>query len=161
MGVTSNNRDFTVEWNDGFSSSDLTRTDLVPDTYSVTISNATGCQTTIENIELAFELTDPFPAIIERTNASCRGLADGVVAFLDDGMTEFFWDDGVTGARRTDLIGGTGYVVTRMIAGNTQCTQDFFIDEIITNADVVLRPNDIVQATPACFGGVGTIETVS
>ncbi len=158
LAVSSTNRDFTVDWDDGFSSPDLTRTDLVPGTYSVTITNATQCQTTIDNIELDFELDGSFPAVLQSSAASCRGAADGIIAFEDDGMTEFLWDDGGMGAVRTDLIGDDAYVVTRMVAGNTQCTQDTVIANIDFNDGVVLRPDDVVPAIPACFGGVGTIE---
>ena len=144
LAISSSNTDFILDWSDGFSSSDLMRTDLVPDTYSVTITNATGCQTMIDNIELGFELTDPFPPVITQTNASCRGAADGIVEFIDDGMTEFVWNDGFTGARREDLTGGDDFVVTRTVAGNTQCTQDFVITSFGFGTGVTVDPDDIV-----------------
>jgi len=159
LDLESGDTDYSLEWNDGFMSTDLLRTDLSPGTYTVTVSNGTGCQTVVSDITLSLELTDPFPAIIDEVPASCRAVANGVIEFDNPGnVNTFVWDDGGTGARRDDLEGDRGYVITRTIAGNADCSQNFTIEEISTLDDVFVNTADVITTPADCAGGTGQVE---
>ena len=159
LDVVSGDSDFSLEWDDGFTSNDLLRTDLTPGLYSVTITNGTGCNTIISDIDLSLELTDPFPDIIDQVDATCRGVANGVIEFDNPGnVNTFEWDDGGTGARREDLIGDQGYRITRTVAGNQDCSQVLVIEEIRNGPDVQIPRNEIMVTPADCAGGTGQIE---
>ncbi len=159
LDLDSGDMDYSLNWEDGAVTTDLLRSDLSAGSYTVTVSNSSGCQTVITDITLSLELTDPFPDIIDEVNASCRAVADGIIEFDNPGgVNEFVWDDGGTGARREDLEGDRGYIITRTVAGNTECSQDFMIEEINTSDDVFVRPEEILTTLAVCVGGTGQVE---
>lgn len=156
-----NQDNLMLEWSDGEVGSALMRSGLSQGMYAVTVTNATGCSDTIPEINLNFELTDPFPDPTFSEFASCRGAANGALEFdTQSGEYDFTWDD--TGAStdfRNDLIGEREYFITWTIAGNTECsaTQGFTIPTL-PNSDPFVVDGTIMQTAPICRDSFGTIE---
>jgi len=158
-GITNN---VTFTWSDGFSDTSLRREGLGMGTYSVIVSNTTGCSDTLSDIVLDLELEADFPEILTREDATCRGAANGIIEFEDpNNIFEFTWSDNDNGTvviadRREDLIGDQEYTVVRTIEGNTMCSDNMAIT-IQTVGRVIVSFTDIIQVPPTCTGGLGSI----
>lgn len=96
------------------------RSQLRPGVYTVTVTDASGCQTVVET-----ELTAP-PAIslqVEATDVSCAGNSDGHINVIANGGTAPFaytWSNGLTTAKASDLPPGTYAVTVTDAAGCSQ-----------------------------------------
>lgn len=117
--------------------------DLSGGTYSVTVKDAIGCESTIEGIVL----TAPVPMEIKKmtTASSCFENADGTVYLNVDGGTfpyYYAWWDGKTTFSRTDLTVGT---YTFQVMDNNGC--------VTTDEVTVLGPNELI-ATPVVVNNI-------
>ena len=118
---------YTYTWSDG--AADANRTDLMPGTYSVTVTSPQGCtevrELTVENSELDLQ-------VLSTTDLDCDGnlgaLSVGVANATD---VTYTWEDGFVGAERTDLEAGT-YTVLATDAAGCEATQMITIAEAST-----------------------------
>ncbi len=158
LNLDGNLDDLRFEWNDGFEDNSVNRDSLAIGTYTVTVYNGTGCSDTLSNIELGFELNEPFPAFAQEEDASCRGVGNGIRAFEDpDDIYEFTWDDtGLPSDMRNDLVGDQEYIVTRTIQGIQSCS-DTMSFTIGTSARLDVDTDLIVEVPPTCAGGLGSL----
>lgn len=144
---------YNFNWADGVTTED--RTGLAPGTYSVTVTDMTGCPTT-------FNLTVTQPNVLSSsisvTNVSCTGDANGAINLTPIGGTapySFSWSDDITTEDRTGLNPGT-YSVT--ITDAKGCS---------TSASATItQPVSVLSATSsithiACFSGTtGAIDLI-
>jgi hypothetical protein len=105
---------FTFNWEDiSGNDNDQNRTDLGAGIYSVTISNSSGCETILENLEIEFTNTLLASSTIDQ-QSNC-GQADGAatveVTSGGSGNYNYEWPNGNTDASRNDLAAGN-YEVT-------------------------------------------------
>ncbi|GAA4323363.1 hypothetical protein GCM10023184_10140 [Flaviaesturariibacter amylovorans] len=138
---------YTFLWNNGVTTED--RSGLAAGTYSVTITDANGCETTVSNITI----DQPSSAVSGATvvsNVTCNGAANGSINLTPTGGTpgySFLWNDGVTTEDRSGLNGGS-YAVT--------ITDDNGCESTVSNISVSEPDALLVNAVgnqSVCAGG--------
>jgi hypothetical protein len=125
--------------------------DIVAGNYSVTVTDAVGCQVTaaatVEEDNGTITLT-----VIEQVEVSCPEVADGSVTVLaagDNGPFTYAWSSGGDQATVTGLAGGQSYAVT---ATNSRgCTQQLTIN---LSQGEPLEITGIPQDTSVCAGNI-------
>ncbi|MGG5506834.1 MULTISPECIES: MBG domain-containing protein [unclassified Myroides] len=126
VAVTGGTAPYTYAWNQGIASTTDEATDLTAGTYTVTITDANGC-------EIAQTFTISQPDILEatptQTNVTCYGEANGSAQVEVTGGTApytYTWDNGIasTTNEATGLVKGT-YSVTITDANGCTITHDF------------------------------------
>lgn len=115
LTVSSGTPAFTYNWGGGITTQN--RTSLAPGTYTVTVTDAIPCSTSITAV-----VTEPAAILVTNTNTNvtCNGGANGAINLAVAGGTPgygFNWGGGITTASRTGLAGGT-YTVTVTDANN-------------------------------------------
>jgi hypothetical protein len=131
-----------VEWND--SSTALNRVDLPAGTYSVTVTDANNCTTTIS---AGIGQPDALSALSTAVDAAC-GESNGTITLTPTGGTlpySFMWSNGNTTQNLSGIYSGT-YTVT--ITDANAC-----ILQNTSNISNMNGPNASATATPVrCFG---------
>jgi Secretion system C-terminal sorting domain/SprB repeat len=117
--------------------------DLAGGTYSVTVKDAIGCESSIEGIELI----EPAPLEVDKmtSSSSCFENADGTVYLDAEGGTfpyYYAWWDGIMTPSRTDLPIGT---YSFQVMDNNGCIT---MDEV-----TVAGPNELI-ATPVVVNNI-------
>ena len=128
--------DYTLMWSNGSSSPIIAG--LAPGNYTVTVTDANGCQTiatvTVNGVECFLEATT------EQIDESCHGLEDGSatvnLANATDPVT-YVWSNGETTQTVSNLAPGT-YSVTSTDAGDC---------EVVTSVTILGPPALNVNAT--------------
>ena len=158
LDVTGDTEDLSFEWSDGFTGRIPNRQTLGTGSFSVTVTNQSGCTDSISNIELGLQLNAAFPDILRQVDASCRGVANGIIEFEDlSDNFEFVWNDtGLPSDVREDLIGDEEYTVTRSNQGLEGCSDEMTF-KIGTTDRLFVDDDLIVELPPSCSGGVGTL----
>jgi gliding motility-associated-like protein/uncharacterized repeat protein (TIGR01451 family) len=139
--VSGGNAPFTFSWSNGASIQNLT--DVVADTYTVTVTDANGCTATGSAI-----VAEP-PAInasTNVTNASSVGASDGSVNLTVTGGTTpytFSWSNGAVSEDISGLSAGT-YIVTITDANGCSTTATAIVSE---NASPALSISKTVGQT--------------
>ncbi|TAD93371.1 MAG: hypothetical protein EAY75_01095, partial [Bacteroidetes bacterium] len=130
---------------------------LVAGTYSVTITDARGCTSTINNIDI----TQPTPIVVGTpavTPVNCFGGTTGAISIAASGGTgtlTYQWSNGATTNTVTGLAAGTYFVIVRDANG---CT--------VNSGNIAVgQPAELtVSTTPTavtCFGGTnGGVTTI-
>jgi gliding motility-associated-like protein len=147
LGVSGGSPGFTYLWSNGSTTQDISS--LAAGTYSVTITDLNGCQTTN-----TVTLTQPNPlteAIVpfvypSGTNISCFGLSDGSIDLTIGGGSPnytYLWSNGATTQDLSNLPVGT-YNVTVTDANGCQITSS------ITLTQPVLLTSNV---TPSVYAG--------
>ncbi|MEL6668856.1 MAG: gliding motility-associated C-terminal domain-containing protein, partial [Bacteroidota bacterium] len=111
---------YTFEWDNGLMGSDINGLD--PGTYTATVTDANGCQTTI-----SATLAQPAPLsfLIGSTNNLCAGTCTGTISLQLAGGTEPYtiqWSDGQSGMTATDLCNGQYRAEVIDVNGNSILT---------------------------------------
>jgi hypothetical protein len=148
--VTGGTTAYTYLWNGGVNTQD--RTGLAAGTYSVTITDANGCTTTVSKT-----ITQPttLTASATNTNVNCNGGSNGTIDLTPAGGTTpytYLWNGGVTTQDRTGLAAGT-YSVT--VTDANGCTT--------TTSKTITQPATLTASATNtnvnCNGGAnGTID---
>jgi len=149
LTVTSGAAPYEFLWSDNNMSQN--RTGLAPGTYSVTVTDANGCET--EAGPFTIESTDPSMLTVTSTvsnyngfGVSCNGTCDGTINLNISGGTAPYtvgWTGGATGSFRENLCAGT-YAFTVTDANNLTST-----GSVMIGAPPLLRVEivDFMQST--------------
>ena len=137
--VTGGTTNYSYAWSNGATTEDISS--LAPDTYTVTVTDFNGCQTTTQAT-----ITEPavLSSTINATDALCYGSTDGTVSVTPSGGTTpyaYNWSNGGSGSFIT--VGAGTYTVT--ITDNNGCTT--------TNSATVNQPL-LLTATITSFSNV-------
>ena len=136
----------TYRWFDGSTSSDITITSAGQ--YSVTVTNVSGCQSTLSAIVSEYAMTSP---TISGNMTICEGQSTTLRA---TGGNSYEWDDGSTNAMITVNATGT-YTVT---ATNTYgCTATASATVLVNPAPVV----NILAQNTICRGDEVTLTAIT
>jgi hypothetical protein len=101
---------YSYQWSDASNSTTATVTNLLSGAYTVTITDANGCEG-IETITLESTGPDPIPNLGPDTNV-CGDVTYGMTATVSNGpATNFNWSTGETGPIKLVTEGGT-YILT-------------------------------------------------
>ncbi|WP_165917388.1 beta strand repeat-containing protein [Flaviaesturariibacter aridisoli] len=140
---------YTFMWNGGATTED--RTGLTAGNYSVTITDANGCQGTVGTITVS-QPTAPVSGTTVVTNIACFGGNTGAINLTPTGGTPgytYLWNNGSTTTEdRTGLTAGT-YSVT--ITDNNGCTGT--VSNISVSQPAAPVSGVSVVTNVACFGG--------
>jgi hypothetical protein len=138
---------YTFNWVGGVTTED--RTSLTAGTYSVTITDANGCNATLSGITI----TQPTALVVSpvaQTNVACNGGTTGSASVSVSGGTPgytYSWSpNGGTSATASGLAAGT-YTVTATDANGCTASQSFTITQ---PAPVVFTA--VAQTNVACSG---------
>jgi PKD repeat protein len=123
---------YSYVWTNNASSSSISG--LAAGTYSVTITDAASCDTTM-NFSLAYNTTLNLTAT--KTDVTCNGLADGTAVASTTGSTgyTYAWSNGATTASTSGLVAGNYNVTVLDVNG---CS---------ANASVTINQPSPVQAS--------------
>lgn len=110
----------TYSWSDPAGQTTATASNLAPGSYTVTVSNPSGCSATASVV-----ITQPtdLNLFTVNQNADCFGATNGTASVLASGGTQpyqYNWSNGQTNANVSALAAGT-YTVT--VTDNRQCTE--------------------------------------
>ena len=148
---------YTYSWSNGASTASISN--LAPGTYSVTITNSSGC-----TLVSSYTITQPLIVGASATatsnysgfNISCFGLSNGSATVTPSGGTApytYLWSTGATTQSITNVPAGT-YSVTVKDANN--CTSPA---TVVLTQPTALSLNPVISANVSCFGGAnGTIN---
>jgi hypothetical protein len=153
--VTGGKSPYTFLWSNSATSEDVNG--LSAGTYTVTVTDANMCTTTLSKI-----ISDPSALFAPATviPVACFGQATGAITVSASGGNSsyaYLWADGFSGATRSNLLAGS-YVLT--LKDNKNCQKDTTI--IVTQPAAALSLSSSV-ASVGCFGAsTGSIDlTVS
>ena len=147
---------YTYSWSPAGGTA-ATATGLAAGTYTVTVTDANGCQATRN-----FTLTEPTAISVttgSQTNVSCNGGTNGTASVSPTGGTPgytYSWSPaGGTAATATGLAAGT-YTVTVTDANGCQATRNFTLTE-----PTAISVTTGSQTNVSCNGGTNGTASVS
>lgn len=137
--ISQDNAPYAVNWISGPSavgSSSLQEINLLPGIYTISISDALGC---LSSVTIPLGTTNGPQLSTSSTNVSCNGLSDGSVQVTANGTGPFSynWTSGSSLPLETNLIAGTYFVSVTDALG---CVSN-------TSASVV-EPTSIIASLP-------------
>jgi gliding motility-associated-like protein len=155
LSVTGGTGAYTYNWGGGITTAN--RTSLIAGTYSVTVTDASGCTGTAS-------VTITQPSILTTTltaNAvDCMGGNNGSISTVTTGGTSPFtytWNDGNTNENRYSLTAGT-YTVTVSDLNNCTATATVAVTQPSTAVTVAVTNTSNIN----CYGdSTGTINTTA
>jgi gliding motility-associated-like protein len=120
LNLPSSGAPYTVTWLPASAGTGTTISNLGPGMYTPTIMSATGCEVTLEPINI----TSPPQIVItaQKTDVICHGSSTGSIQLTVQGGAgnfTYLWANQATTPNRTDLAAGT-YMVT--VTDQTGCT---------------------------------------
>lgn len=163
VSVTGGNPPYSYLWENG-DTTPTTTSGLSPGVQTVTVTDANGCEATLDvsinDSECALKVD------LSRENVSCNGAQDGsVTAVLEDDMGESTYEWGSIGSGSTiENLGPGDYTVT--VTDETGCS----ISETISVSEpaaILVQINSVVdldcegnggEATAIAEGGMGTLS---
>ncbi|MEM1119009.1 MAG: SdrD B-like domain-containing protein [Bacteroidota bacterium] len=152
LDVSGGRSGYTYAWSNGAITKDLT--DVSPGNYTVTITDADDCSTTLET---AIIPASGLNIVSNAINAACAGEGGQIQVAVNGGTAPYTyrWTNGATTKNIDNLTAG-GYTLT--VTDANGCA--------ITTTEVLEAPTALAVATnptlPMCFGMVGAIDiTVS
>jgi PKD repeat protein len=125
--VTGGTPGYSYLWSNGQTSA--TASGLAAGTYTVTVTDASGCTTTAS--ATVTSTGGPAPSLLQQQNVNCAGGTNGAASLTTTGGTapySYLWPNGATTAAVNNLSAGS-YVVTVTDAGNCTSTVTVTITE--------------------------------
>ena len=160
---------YTYLWEDGSTEKD--RADLGAGTYSITVTDASGCQGFAQDVEIMLETVPMEVALVEKTNIACGGAQNGQITMqVINGTAPFQYNwsigevDFSSADRDTlkDLAGGT-YSLT--VTDANGCVDTSIVVTLIeseslslslTKSDVICKDDSTGSVLLDIVGGTGT-----
>ncbi|SHM61761.1 gliding motility-associated C-terminal domain-containing protein [Chitinophaga jiangningensis] len=144
VAVSGSTAPYTYLWSNGATTA--TANNLAVGTYSVTITDVNGCDTTVTS-----SITEPAPFAVtpSQVDVNCNGESTGSATVNVTGATSpyhYYWSNGATTATAANLVAGT-YTCTITDANGCDTTASFTITEKDALAPVVTQSNVL------CNGG--------
>lgn len=157
--VSGGSAPYTFSWTSsvtGFASNSNTLTGLSAGTYTVLVSDASGCTGTA-----TVTVSEPTSAVsvssTQTVDVSCFGGSNGQITVAGSGGVApytYSWNSGQTGAQISGQPSGS-YTVTITDANGCTASKSFAVNEPSSAPVAVLNSNDV-----GCFGGAnGTITS--
>ncbi|MFN0256641.1 MBG domain-containing protein [Pedobacter ureilyticus] len=154
---------YTYSWNTSPIQTTATATGLAAGSYTVTVTDANGCQAT-----RSFNINQPAAALggsISKTDVSCNGGSNGTATVIaTGGTTPYFYSwspSGGTNATATGLATGT-YTVTVTDFNGCQITRSITVDQPAaaltttgSQTDIICNGSATGSATVTASGGTG------
>ncbi len=156
ISVTGGVTPYSYAWDDANMQTSATATGLAIGSYTVTVTDNSGCTTTYTN-----NITGGTGFSIDITstqNVSCNGSSDGATTVSPNGGTApytYLWSNGATVASINTLSAG-GYIVTIIDAVGCETTQNV----VITEPNILGISQDALSS-PTCADGADGLITVS
>ena len=152
LNILGGNAPYTFDWADLPGTSNIEdRFDLQAGEYSVTVTDAEGCSSSMNDINISDDCTIGcvIPnVLVDVTPSSCGGFTGEILLTLDADVTEynFDWEGNISsGVSATGLGAGT-YNVTVSRANDENCNTELTI--IVTNSDgPIVTVGNITNAT--------------
>ena len=135
---------YTYDWNNGANTQNIQG--LTAGTYSVIVSDANACTTTIETV---INSNTPLVLSFDKTEVSCAQAADGSINLNITGGTNPYtiqWSNGSTSEDINNLIAGT---YTALVSDQNNCTTEI----TITIDEPTILALNINTVNVACNGG--------
>lgn len=149
LTVTGGSVPYTYNWAGGATSED--RTGLTAGSYSVTVTDATGCS---QNASVTLTQPAALSLTTTSTQIACNGASTGAISTSVSGGVSpytYNWSDGATTANRTGLVAGT-YSLT--VTDANGC--------VIADSETLTQPAALSLTTSAtnivCGVGTGAIN---
>ena len=145
---------YSYFWSDG-GTPEAMRTGLQAGSYTVTVTDARGCQT-----EASFLVGSPdsIALMVNILDASCSGIADGQAVAIAGGGSpgyQFEWSTGLTGSDTIAELEPGGYAVT--VTDGEGCTAETGFQ---VSSPATLVPELILQNV-SCHGGADGFASLS
>ncbi|MBV7530653.1 gliding motility-associated C-terminal domain-containing protein [Chitinophaga sp. sic0106] len=150
LAVSGGTSPYTYLWSNGATSA--TANNLAAGTYTATITDANGCDTTVSST-----ITEPtaFAVTASQVNVNCNGESTGSATVTVSGATspyQYYWSSGATTATANNLAAGT-YTCTITDANGCDTTATFTITE-----NDALAANVTLQNVLCNGGNTGSIS---
>lgn len=149
LSVSGGQPSYSYLWNNGANTSDITQ--LNTGNYSVTITDANGCEKTISNIHIG--AAPALQVVAKVTDAACVGINNGQISLAITGGSapyQFIWNNG-SNHQNINNLGEGDYSVSVIDAQGCSQTATAFVN---TNAG--LQVNAQVMS-PTCLMPEGAI----
>ena len=157
VGITGLNPPYTFQWDPSAGgSTSSTASNLSAGTYTVTVSDALGCDSVY-----TIAVTEPdslLSSISSVTATSCFNGSDGSATVVGSGGTTpytYLWSNSQSGATATALPAGTHYVT---VTDANSCTK---IDSVIITEPTKLTFSFTSTTDVSCFGGNDATATIT
>ncbi|HWB65048.1 MAG TPA: gliding motility-associated C-terminal domain-containing protein [Chitinophagales bacterium] len=156
LSVSGGTTAYSFNWGNGVTTQN--RNNLSAGTYTVTVTDAHGCQATT-NATIAQPVSALNAAVALTTNVSCYGGNNGSIDLSASGGTapySFNWGGGITTQNRTGLTAGN-YHVTVTDANGCSTT----VSNVLTQPTSVLNGSVASTINVSCFGGNNGAVTIN
>ena len=156
LSISGGTLPYTYTWSDSTLAPDNRPVNVLAGTYSVTITDAVGCQDIIDNIIIT--APSEIVATVATTPASCSGIQDGTVTLTTSGGSggdyTFDWGtSGLEGAAPSAVAAGD-YTVT--ITDGNQCTSEI----AVTVEATVVFAGTVQVIADDCGNNKGAIQVM-
>lgn len=134
---------YTYLWNDPLNQTTATANNLAAGTYSVTVTDGTGCVTATS---VVVNSTSGLSATANVTDAACYGASTGVIDITVTGGNSpftYLWSNNSTSQDLSNISAGT---YSLLITDNTNCT--FFISATVNQPQQITL--NFVTQNPLC-----------
>ncbi len=149
LNVSGGTSPYSYNWSNGAVTQNLSN--LSAGSYSVTVTDANNCSTTINAIVVAEPPAVLFASVASTSNVSCNAGANGAIDLNVSGGTSpysFNWSNGATTEDIAGLSSGS-YSVT--VTDANGCT--YSVSEVITQPSAGLSASVSSTQNVNCFGG--------
>ena len=138
---------YTYLWNDPLNQTTATANNLAAGTYSVTVSDGTGC---ISATSVTVSSSSGLSATAAVTNATCNGSSTGAIDITVSGGNApytYIWS---SGENTEDISNKPAGSYSLLITDNTNCT--YFISAVIAQPNPLTL--NFTPQNPSCYNGI-------
>ncbi|MFN7012697.1 MAG: beta strand repeat-containing protein, partial [Bacteroidia bacterium] len=137
---------YTYLWNDPLNQTTATATNLAAGTYSVTVTDGSGC---VSATSVSVSSTSGLSASASVTNATCNGASTGAIYITVSGGNAPFTYVWSSGENTQDILNKPAGSYSLLITDNTNCT--YFISAVIGEPNPLTL--NFTPQNPSCYNG--------